>query len=668
MTALYAVVVAAVAVTHVGAQQQPLNTHLVSMSQTYTHWAPFLNYNGAAWQSTAQGHSIVRQPQGLEGTLTIPFYGLDLSVGGTVEAGASGSPSGVGGGATLELQGTDPVGRVICSTGPGPLDCKPFNRNGPDSYTALFAPPTNGATTTVTEVTVKTQMQADVSVEAGRVPNVVANAVTADGGLNPFFGSGTAGWTVDRANSAVTGTNGATLDLTIPPNVGYIVFTGTYGPQNGQLSISSSPSLPWIPNNGGLQTRTTTDNNFSSPLFATSLDPSQTYRISLRAPSNGVAGLTSVQLFSSTTIPPVLPEEQSSSTQSSSAGSSTSPGSSGSSGTSGSSTGSSSSNGAASTDGSANTTLGKKKSSNIGAIVGGVVGGVVGLLLLALLAFCCLRRRRRGNDSETSGSSAEPLRGTALLPLKEAPDTPSTGYTEKHSESVQPTGNKILSPAGIAAASVVSVATGAGATLGVPHGLNHSNSHSTLRHEGESRDVLEQFPEVPGVAGPGGIVGVVPLRRKGSVGTFGDNESTGNMSRSASHSSLSMPNLAPSVSSHGGHSTPVTTVPLVHPRVPAPAIPASRSTAASISSHSMASSEYGTAEGGYDTAPEDDFAPRAGGIERVTSPLDDNDFDADAEAARLRGPGAAYEDWLRQPPSPGRGAAREWRNSKHQGH
>lgn len=259
-----------------------------------------------------------------------------------------------------------------------------------------------------------------------------------------------------------------------------------------------------------------------------------------------------------------------------------------------------------------------------------------------------------------------------------APDTPSTGYTEKHSTSLPPVGNKILSPAGIAAASVGSVVSGTGGNLGVPHGLNHSNSHSTLRHEGESRDVLEQFPEVPGVAGAGGMVAVVPLRRKGSVGTFGDNESTGNMSRSASHSSLSMPNLAPSASSHGGHSTPVTTaVPLVH-SIPATMVQ-SRATqvpstvpsaAPSISSHSMASSEYGTAEGGYDTAPEDDFSPpRAGGIERVTSPLDDSeDFDADAEAARLRGPGAAYEDWLRQPPSPGRGAAREWRNSKHQGH
>lgn len=234
------------------------------MSQTYTHWAPFLQY-GSAWTATAEAHSITRQGQGLEGTLTIPFYGIGVSVGGNVAGGGGVSGPSTGQGATLSLQDASDR-RQGC--GMGTLNCGDLNITTLGSYTALFAPPSNGAITTVNGVTITSQMLADASVESGNVPNVVVNPLRRDGDIDPFFGGGRSGWTADKTNNAVSGTNGATLELVIPPNVGYIVLSSTFGPQNGELRITSSPDLPWVPNNGAFQTQTTSGSTFSTQLFA----------------------------------------------------------------------------------------------------------------------------------------------------------------------------------------------------------------------------------------------------------------------------------------------------------------------------------------------------------------------------------------------------------------
>lgn len=51
----------------------------------------------------------------------------------------------------------------------------------------------------------------------------------------------------------------------------------------------------------------------------------------------------------------------------------------------------------------------KKSSSNAGAIAGGVVGGVVGLVLIALIAFLCIKRSKNRRAGATNGSGSPVL-------------------------------------------------------------------------------------------------------------------------------------------------------------------------------------------------------------------------------------------------------------------
>ncbi|WOO78198.1 uncharacterized protein LOC62_01G001748 [Vanrija pseudolonga] len=212
-----------------------------------------------------------------------------------------------------------------------------------------------------------------------QVPQTTIKAVDDNGNLDSFFtvqgpstvlnevlGDGSANGSTVQWNSVdYTGT----MTFRTQPNATYMIVNGTLGPEYDvfQITVVPLPPAAWVLGN---------DNNrycygaYRNPsaLYVTPLDPKLVYTVSILggtipnvnalAPRQGLANLHSVTFFAGSTPPNIT-----------------------------------------STAGPAATAAashGESRASRNAKIIGGAVGGGVGLLLIiGLLAFCCIRRKRK---------------------------------------------------------------------------------------------------------------------------------------------------------------------------------------------------------------------------------------------------------------------------------
>ncbi|KAL1407934.1 hypothetical protein Q8F55_004731 [Vanrija albida] len=213
------------------------------------------------------------------------------------------------------------------------------------------------------------------------VPQTTVKAVDADGKPNPFFNvQGTS-----KVLNEVLGEEGGnastvewnsldfsgTMTFKSLPNATFMVINGTRAPEYDilELQILPVPPAAWVMGNDGVKYVYSPYRN-PALYYTTPLDPKIEYTISVMGavipnqevtvPTPGVANIHSVTFFAGSR--PVDPPPSNTTSDNDSAAAS----------------------------------HGESRASRNAKIIGGAVGGGVGLLLiLGLLAFCCIRRKRK---------------------------------------------------------------------------------------------------------------------------------------------------------------------------------------------------------------------------------------------------------------------------------